>query len=237
MVVTTVVGTWFIKRYRDTYGYAVMLSILTALLLTNTVLAGRRVGFEGPFGWEMVLLSGTVIWPFTSQVVDMINEVYGAKKSYVAAGVAYIGRLIFLVVVVMAAQMSPVWEPAAEGWWSGYFGSVWRIVLAGAISYGAVQFFNIYVFAKFKRRTLPTEIDFWSRLKGGFLRSWGGDFFGDLLDGPIFYIIGFAGILPWPDVVTLTISATATKFFINQVDLPFYALFRVLLGSEIQKEY
>src|SRR3989337_1010455 len=93
MSILTALGTFVIKKYRDTYGYTVLVVILASLLTVNTVMAGRKVSVE-IFGISMILLSGTVIWPFTSQIIDMINEVYGSKKSYVAAALAYLGRII-----------------------------------------------------------------------------------------------------------------------------------------------
>jgi len=236
MAVATAIGAWTIRKYRDTYGYPILVSILTAYLIVNTALASRRVEVY-VFGIRLVLLTGTLLWPFTSQIVDMINEVYGGKKAYAAAAFSYIGRFIFLIVVAFGAYLTPIWDPQQEAWWQSYFGAVPRIVFAAAISYAVVQFLNIYVFVKFKRKTLPTETDLWSRIKGGFARAWGGDFFGDLFDGPVFYLLAFAGTMDWPTLWALIISATVSKFIVNQVDLPYYVLFRVLLGEKVKKDY
>lgn len=249
MALTTVVGTVIVRMYRDTYGWGILVSILTALLITNTVMAGRLVNMGTlplPFGREVVFitLTGTVIWPFTSQVVDMINEVYGQRKAYVAAGLAYFGRIIFLAVALAGGELAAVWGAEQEGFWQSYFvGSTARIVGAAFVSYAVVQFLNIYVFAKFKQRTLPTENTLWKKVKGGFLRSWGGDFFADLIDSPLFYFLAFYGTMPMDQFIALNIGAFSVKWFVNQVDLPYYALFRVLLewdrlpGRQVVKEY
>lgn len=248
MVFTTVIGTIIVRNFRDTYGWGVLTSILTAYLITNTVMAGRLVNMgtlQLPFGMSQIVfitLTGTILWPFTSQIVDMINEVYGGRKAYVAAGLAYLGRIIFVTVAVAGAALAPVWGPDKEGFWQGYFGNVPRIVVAAAISYAVVQFLNIYVFVKFKKRTMPTEDTLWKKIKGGFLRSWGGDFVADLIDSPLFYFLAFFGTMPMEQFIALNIGAFSVKWIINQIDLPFYVLFRVLLeapslGPEVQKDY
>lgn len=238
MAFTTAVGALIMRRWRDTYGWGILVSILTAYLLVNTALASRAVTVT-VFGLTLTLLSGTLVWPFTSQIVDMINEVYGGRKAYVAAAMGYLGRIIFVLVAGAAAYLTPKWGLGSpqELWWQSYFGQMPRIVAAAAVSYGVVQWLNIYVFVKFKRKTMPTETDLWSTVKGGFLRSWGGDFFGDLVDGPVFYFLAFAGVMPWPVLWSLIVGATGTKMIINQIDLPYYALFRVLLGTKIKKDY
>lgn len=236
LVATTFIGTYVVRRWRDTYGWGILVTFLSAYLIVNTALASRTVTVP-VFGLSLTLLSGSIIWPFTSQVVDMINEVYGGKKAYVAAALGYLGRLVFVCVALAAAQLSPVWDPAKEVWWQSYFGQLGRTVFAGAVAYGAVQFLNIYVFVKFKRQTMPNEHTLWQIVKGGFLRSWTGDIFAELVDSPIFYTLAFAGVMPWPLLGSLILSGIGTKIVMDQFNIPFYALFRILLGNSVEKEY
>lgn len=233
MAVTTTIGAIVVRRWRDTYGWGVMVSLLAVYLLTNTVLAGRLVdlGTITLLGYDIrfVVLTGTVLWPFTLQLIDMVNEVYGERRAYITAAVAYLGRFAFLSVVVVGASMTPVWGADQEAFWQGYFTGTYRIVFAALVAYTTVKALNIYVFARFKRRTMPNEHTLWQKIKGGFLRTWGSDFIAQIVDSPVFYTLAFYGLMPNDVLLSLILGAFTTKVIINQVGIPYYAAFRVLL--------
>lgn len=245
--VTTIVGSEIVKRRRD-LGWGVFTSMMTAYLIINMLLVPRVIEIPGitpflaGFGISAAVVSGTVFWPFIGQVMDMVNEIYGRNKAYMSAAVSFIGRFIVIMFILMAAAADPVisdsWPIEREEFWQSYFAvSGPRILFAGLISYALQQWLNIYVYARLKVATAAKETTRASRVGYGWIRSQISDFVEALVDSPTFYVIAFAGVLPWNVIWTITFSAIVVKMSIGLIfQEPFYAWFR-FRTHEVEREF
>lgn len=231
LLLSTIVAAEII-RYDRTLGWGVLTAMLASYLIANMVLVPRVVSIPlaASLGISATVVSGTIFWPFIGQIIDMVNEVYGRRKAYISAFVGFFGRIVFILFVMMAMTADPVfnqnWTPEREGWWQGYFGQTARILAAAIASYALAQAANIYVFAKLKERWLHRERTVGQRVRFGVIRSWASDMVDTLVDSPTFYVLAFAGVLPWPVILNITITAMVFKFLVAQLNQPFYALFR-----------
>lgn len=241
LTVTTLIGAEVVKRARG-YGWGILTSFLAAYLIVNMVLVPRLISIPhiSLLGVSAIVVSGTIFWPFITNITDMINEIYGRKKAYIAAGVGFLGRIIFVIFIVMAMTSDPFltekWTAETEAWWQSYFAMTGRVMLAALGSYAIQQFFNIHIFANLKSKWRHIETTPGKRVKFGILRSWASDTVDILVDSPTFYVFAFAWVLPWPLIATLTVSAIVIKLLISQVNQPFYALFRWRTHN-VEREY
>ena len=80
LTITTFVSAWLIKKDRM-LGYAAVTCFLAITIFTANLLVGRVIYLNLGIG-TYITVTGSLIFPFTAQAVDMINEVYGRKKSY-----------------------------------------------------------------------------------------------------------------------------------------------------------
>jgi uncharacterized PurR-regulated membrane protein YhhQ (DUF165 family) len=81
--VSTVVGAYIVKRNRER-GLLILGSMLAIYVVGANILVPRLVNFH-IFGLSFVLVTGSIIWPYTAQLSDMINEVYGKKAAFFSA--------------------------------------------------------------------------------------------------------------------------------------------------------
>jgi uncharacterized integral membrane protein (TIGR00697 family) len=230
LLATTLICAEVVKRYRPA-GWGLFVGLMTAYLITNSILVPRIISFQVPLlGLTATVVSGTVFWPFIAQMADMTNEIYGRTKAYLAAGVSFLGRFVFAAFVLMAAQADPVfsntWTVQHETFWDSYFSIAGRSTIAALVSYVLQQWANIYVFARLKEWSRRRETTRGKRVGYGMVRSFASDVADVIVDSPTFYVVLFAGILPWNTILAITVSAMAVKFVVSQLNHPFYALFR-----------
>jgi len=226
LALTTLVGAYMVNNHRKR-GLAALSTFLAIYVVGANILVPRLVVFP-LFGLSLVLVTGSIIWPYTAQLSDMINEIYGKKSAYVAAALSYFSNLMFVSFVQLGAQFVPIWDAPQEGWWSSYFGVAGRVLLASISSYTAANYCDIRIFSRIKVWAATREGTLGNLLLYSGLRSALSDGANMIVDNIVFYTIAFIGTMPFSVLLGIIGSSMLVKFVLGQIDVPFYWAFRVL---------
>lgn len=233
LLISTLVGSYVARKHRES-GWLIF-SVLLAIYITGANILVPRMANINIFGLPFVLVTGSIIWPFTAQLSDMINEIYGKKKTFISAALAYLANLTFVMFTLMALQTEPV-DLASEEWFRMFFQTGWRALLASTCSYTAATFVDITIFSKIKAWAFKKEQTVGNILLYSGLRSAVSDGLNMVVDNLVFYLVAFWGVMP-PEVLWPIIwSSMAAKVIFSQIDLPFYYLFR-LMTKNVEREF
>jgi len=222
---STVFGAIVVKFSR-TNGLIILSSFLAIFVVGANILVPRLVNFN-VFGMQFILVTGSIIWPFTAQVSDMVNEIYGRKAAIFAAVTAYIANLMFVGFTQMSFGLQPL-DPEMEPFYRSFFGVAGRVLIASACSYTAANLADITVFSAIKAKYFNVEKTAGNVLKYASLRSALSDGVNMVIDNFVFYGIAFYGTMPNAALLGLIGSSLLAKLIMSQIDLPFYWAFRML---------
>lgn len=234
LAVSTLLGAYIVKNHRP-YGMMALAGLLAIYVVGANILVPRLIDLK-LFGMGFVLVTGSVIWPYTAQVSDMLNEIYGKKAAYLAAVIAYVANLMFVSFVLMSFNLTPVWDEGHEAFFREFFGVAWRVTIASICSYTAANFVDIAVFSKIKAFFAKKEQTTGNLLGASFLRSAVSDGLNMVIDNVVFYSIAFYGTMPNEVLLGLIGSSMLAKVILSQVDVPFYLWFR-LITRNVQREF
>lgn len=234
LAVSTIVGSYVVKNYRQ-HGLLLLGTMLAIYVVGANILVPRLVELK-MFGMSFVLVTGSIIWPFTAQLSDMINEIYGKKSAYTVAAIAYLANAMFAIFTLMAFQIPPLEAGPAEDFFRSFFGIAWRVMFASMCSYTVSNIADITVFSAIKKWAARLEQNAGSLLLYSSARSMISDFINLSLDSLVFYTIAFIGTMPFETLWGLVVTSTIAKVIIGQIDLPFYWVFR-LITKEVKRDF
>jgi uncharacterized integral membrane protein (TIGR00697 family) len=208
------------------------MTLLAGYVLSANVLAPRLVylnlGVATP-----VLTTGSILWPFTAQISDMINEIYGRSRAYLAMGIAYVVNLLFVTFVYLGASATPLWDLQSEQFWASFFKPAPRLLLASLATAVVCQSVDILVFARLKRLVFEQERHAGTKALVAYalLRSIGSDVLNMALDGALFALLAFTFVLPPDTLVTLIAGSILVKSLLAVLDTPWFVAFRLSVRS------
>lgn len=175
-------------------------------LIISNILATKMIGL-GPFVFD----GGTLLFPFSYIVADLLSEVYGFKQTW---RLTVFGFFIILFVNLNIFLISIL--PAASGWqmqeaFDGILMQMPRITLASVCGYLAGNYSNSAVLSVLK-----------TKMKGRllFVRTIGSTLVGELLDSSIFVFIAFWGLYQTKTLTVMALSNYAFKVAIEVVFTP-----------------
>ncbi len=87
LTIVTYASAYTVKKYRD-WGYAALTAFYTIYLGASQILASRAINFDLGF-WQFYAPAAVFIYPFIAQAIDMINEVYGRKRTHLTIVIAF----------------------------------------------------------------------------------------------------------------------------------------------------
>ncbi|WNY25970.1 queuosine precursor transporter [Methanolapillus millepedarum] len=239
MTVVTLVSVRIVKKY-PVYGFVALTAFYVTYLLSSQVIATRISVYDlGTwFGYSFVLAAPTaaIIYPFISQVLDMINEVYGKKRAVTAITIALLTQVLYVMFVAMAVKIpaAPFYE--LNDAWLSIFGLSVGIVFASWISFLVCSILDTYMFSYIKQKLRPRELAF----KGDtffnpyiWIRSLLTDVVSLALDSVIFVFIAFylIGGMPLDVVIGLIVGQMIVKVLVGAVDTPWFVLYKRMLGN------
>ncbi len=234
LAISTFVGAYVVRNHRDTYGYVFLSTMLAIYIVSANILVPRLITFH-LIGTAFVLVTGSVIWAYTAQISDMINEIYGKRHAYFSAFLAYLSNLMFVAFILMAFQLTPLVEEG-EDWFVSFFSVAGRVLIASICSYTAANYVDIRVFARIKRWAFNREQTAGNILAFSALRSSVSDGLNMIIDNIVFYSIAFYGTMPNDVLLSMIGSSMLAKFIMAQIDLPFYWSFRMLTRG-VRREF
>ena len=214
LTIVTYASAYIVKKFSD-YGFAALVSFYTIYLGASQILAARIIVFD--LGFYSFNAPGAVfIYPFIAQSIDMINEVYGRKKTHLAIAIAFITQVLLVTFILMINSLPPATFFKFEEAWKSIFGLGIRITVASWVAFLICQNLDAYIFAWLKKR-------YERRV---FLRSITSDLIDLTLDSIIFVTVAFYGVIP---VKPLIIGQIVSKNIIGFLDTPWFLWYRKLL--------
>ena len=186
---------------------------------------------------DLVFLApvGVIVFPFTLQITDMVNEKFGRKAVYNMIWIAFICQVIMVIFIMFASYLPVAFgtDPLAA------FAIVPAITLASWISFLISERFDAYIYDKLRswiHSKSEEANDWWKYL---WIRNVFSDILSLGLDSLIFIPLAFL-ILPSIQavfdpsitptaldiVVQLIAGQLAIKWFLGIIDTPFMYLTR-----------
>lgn len=237
LAISTLAGAFLVKKYRDTYGYPLLIALYSAFIIITNMLASRAVYYD-LFNVVVVTAGATFMFPFVAQIVDMINEVYGRKATYMAILITLLTNIVASIMVWHVAMETPALDvmevpEVYEKAWQYFLTPIPRIVMASYVAFYVANTLDAKVFADLKKyfytryreayRDLKTIISF------VLIRSIASDLVNMIVDSLVFFPLAFAFTLPLEVLPEITIGGTYVKIVATLLMQPYLIAYRVLI--------
>lgn len=192
-------------------------SYVSVILLANWF--DIRIIEIGPIATD----AGTLIFPFTFLLSDLITEVYGYKFARRAIWTGLAFNFIFMIYGQIIIHFpSPDYAVAANAKFDSLMSSNIRIIIASTVSYLLSEPINSYIMAKLKIRTRGRFMSF------RFVVS---TFVASFFDSFVFGTIAFYGIIPGFELIKFN----AAMWFIKVAVEVFGLIFSLKLAMKLKK--
>ena len=181
----------------------IIASLMVACYLTSNIMALKILEVGGITLFD----AGTITFPFTYMLGDVLTEVWGFKKARKVIFLTFICNA-FLVLCTYLGTLMPFPESNAEmaNAYGLLFAYAPRILIASFAAFLTGELSNAFFMEKIKKMT--GEKHLW-------IRTIGSSAIGHALDTIVFTIIAFAGELPVDELVTMVIALYLAKFLIE----------------------
>lgn len=175
-----------------------MLAGLFVMTLIVSNITSIKVVAIGP----LVFDAGTILFPLSYIVGDIVTEVYGYRKmrSLLYVGVVSLILTMTTFWVVQILPSSPDWPNQVA--YESILGVVWRIVLASVTALFLGEIMNAYVMARMKVR---------SKGKNLWVRMISSSVVGSAIDTVVFSTVAFLGTMPFDALTQLMITVFLIK--------------------------
>lgn len=177
--------------------FVIVVAIFITCLITANIIAVKLIGVFG-----VVIPAGTIIFPVSYIVGDVLTEVYGYRQARRVIWLGFICNLL-TVIAIWVAQLLP-----AASFWTGQeayvqiLGFTPRLLLASFTAYLVGEFSNSFVLAKLKILTKGRWL--WTRTISSTIVGQG-------LDSLIFISIAFLGVIPTAALPSLIMTQWIVK--------------------------
>jgi uncharacterized integral membrane protein (TIGR00697 family) len=199
---------------------------LFILFITMSQILAAKIGDFSIGAYQITAPVAVLIFPFTFQITDMVNENFGRKKTHRMIFIAFITQILMVFFIWFSIEIpgAPFWGSEAQSYWVSFLGSTIRITIASWISFLITENLDALLFAKLKKITKGKNL--WIR-----------NVFSDIptlaLDSILFVSIAFGGILPLEVVLSIIWGQLLTKWFFGIIDTPFMYLSRYIINGKI----
>ena len=180
--------------------------LFITVLLTSNIVSTKLTSFWGfTFDW------GTILFPLSYILWDVMTEVYGLKQSK---------RIIwmwFFALFLMSFTIIIVWIlPASPDWWfqQDYQNILWftpRLVFASLVAFLLGSFSNAFIMAKLR---------VWMKEKWLWIRTIGSTIVWQGIDTLLFVLIAFYWVFPNTVIVAIIVSNYIFKVWIEVLFTP-----------------
>lgn len=156
--------------------------------------------------------AGTLIFPFTFILSDLITEVYGYKFARRAIWVGFLFNFIFIAYSQLIIHLpSPAYAVELNDKFDSLLGFNARIIIASTVSYLCAEPLNSFIMAKLKLKTGGNLM--WMRFVGSTAVA-------SLFDSFLFGTLAFYGTMPLGDLLAFNATMWGIKVFIEVCGLP-----------------
>jgi uncharacterized integral membrane protein (TIGR00697 family) len=203
------------------------------LFITMSQILAAKIGDFSIAGYQITAPVAVLIFPFTFQITDMVNENFGRRRTHRMILIAFITQICMSIFIWFSIEVpaAPFWgfdwgsNPIeAQQFWVNFLGSTIRITVASWISFVITENLDAILFAKLKKLTKGKNL--WIR-----------NIFSDIptlaLDSILFIIIAFGGVFPLDVIFLMIWGQLLTKWFFGVIDTPFMYLSRGVINGKI----
>ncbi len=225
-IVVIFISTIFISQYIKMQKREDVAIALFILFITMSQILAAKIGDFSIGDYQITAPVAVLIFPFTFQITDMVNENFGRKKTHRMIFIAFITQVLMVFFIWFSIEIpgAPFWGSEAQSYWVTFLGSTIRITIASWISFLITENLDALLFAKLKKITKGKNL--WIR-----------NVFSDIptlaLDSILFVSIAFGGVLPLDVVLGIIWGQMLTKWFFGIIDTPFMYLSRYIINGKI----
>jgi len=217
MTLVTLLSAFIVNRWRD-FGLVALTSFYCLYLAASQIMATRIALFPLYF-YTLQAPSAVFIYPFTAQVLDMINETYGLRAAQRAILIAFLTQVILVILIFLVKALPPAPWFELETPWQRIFSQGVRITASSWAAFLICELIDAKVFAWLKRK-YPEK---------AWLRSVGSDLVNLSLDSLLFIIFAFWGVFP---IGSLILGQIVSKNLIGFIDTPWFLWYRRLIRKK-----
>lgn len=234
---STIAGAWLVKRYRNSYGYPVLVALYSTFIVVCNMLASRLAEYE-LLSIVVVTAGATLMFPFVAQIVDMINEVYGRRATYMAILITLLVNIVASIMVWHVASEKPALDAMGipevyEEAWRYFLVPVPRIVLASYLAFWVANTLDAKIFADLKRYFYTRYKEAYRSLKTittfVLIRSVISDVINMVIDSLVFFPVAFALVIPWEALPEVVFGGAYVKIIAVILTQPFLIAYRWLI--------
>jgi len=229
-IIVIFIATVLISQYIKIYQRENVAIAFYILFITMSQILAAKIGDFSIGTYVITAPVAVLIFPFTFQITDMVNENFGQKKTHQMILIAFFTQIVMSIFIWFSIEIPAAsfwgfdWDsgPAtAQQFWLNFLGSTLRITAASWIAFLITENLDAFLFAKFKNLTKGKNL-------------WFRNVFSDIptlaLDSIIFVSIAFGGLLPiWPIIW----GQILTKWFFGVIDTPFMYLSRGIISGKM----
>jgi len=232
-IVIIFVSTMLISQYIKMQNREDVAIALFVLFITMSQILAAKIGDFTVFNYQITAPVAVLIFPFTFQITDMVNENFGQKATHRMIFIAFITQIFMAIFIWFSIEVpaAPFWgfdwasDPIeAQQFWLNFLGSTVRITIASWISFIITENLDAILFAKLKK---------WTKGKNLWIRNVFSDIPTLALDSVIFISIAFGGVFPLDLIWTMILGQLLTKWFFGIIDTPFMYLSRGIVNGKI----
>jgi uncharacterized integral membrane protein (TIGR00697 family) len=195
-------------------GKLILLSGIFIVGIVTANIASTKIMALG----TMVMDAGTLVFPITFLMTDVIGEVWGKRTAYhvVWAGFACTVLAAAILTLARLAPPAPFWH--GQEAFEQIAGAVPRLVIASLITYVVSQSHDVWAFHFWREKTSGRHL--WLRNNASTIVS-------QAIDTVLFTTLAFAGTVPGQELLAMMTSVYGFKVVFALLDTPFcYLLVR-----------
>lgn len=191
------------KNYKLITIIAVM---FVSILIISNIVSTKIVSL-----WSIVFDGGTILFPLSYILGDILTEVYGYKQTKKIIWMWFCAMLLMSLTVIIVWILPPASDWQFQQDYENILGFTPRLVLASLIAYIVWVISNSYIMAKLKIKTQ------WKKL---WLRTIWSTLIGEWIDTVFFVIIAFYSVIPNELLIWIIISNYIIKVLIEVLFTP-----------------
>lgn len=235
LLILSVLMSLYVRRYERV---DIIIAVYVAIILVSQVLATKLVIFDIGF----TAPAAVILFPFTFQLTDMINEKFGQRETHRAILIAFVTQVVMVFFFLIAASQPGIIASSqsadALAVWNSIFGFTLGITAASWIAFLISENLDAYIYQLFKRLT--------GGQKHLWLRNIGSDGLSLVVDSLIFVPFAFvvfptllnpAEVLPTSVIIDIMAGQIVLKLLFGLLDTPFMYLSRWLMYGELDERF
>jgi uncharacterized integral membrane protein (TIGR00697 family) len=209
----------------------IMVTYVTVLVLSNIASSAKIIDWGVSIGKiPLSFDAGTLLFPISYILGDVITEVYGFKRSRRIIWIGF-GTLLFSALVFWLVQVLP-----GEATWQNQVGQETYNQILGSMSSGGIILASLagYFAGSFSNAILMALLKVLTKGKHLWTRTIGSTIVGEAVDTFTFILVAsLVGVFPWSLFWSLTITNYIFKVTFEAIVTPFtYLLVNNLKRSE-----